>query len=140
MTTFHAQHDCPEQHRSACTHAFAATTSGGACKHAPYHRGRGIRRRAFTLLEVLLALALSMLVLAAVGSALRFYLLAFNSSQANIEESRLARALLCRIADDLRSTIPYAPPDVESMMPSVAGDAAALTGAAEAALGSSEGS
>ncbi len=73
-------------------------------------------RRAFTLLEVLLALGLTLLVLMAVGMAVDFYLRGIETSRANVEEAQLARALLNRIADDLRCAVRYDPINAESLV------------------------
>ena len=62
-------------------------------------------RTGFTLLELMLALALSALVFVAIGMALDLNLRALNTRRANVEESQLARALLRRIADDLRGAV-----------------------------------
>lgn len=55
----------------------------------------------------MLALALSALVFVAIGMALDLNLRALNTRRANVEESQLARALLRRIADDLRGAVVF---------------------------------
>jgi type II secretory pathway pseudopilin PulG len=64
-------------------------------------------RRGITLLELILALALSVIVLAAIGWAIRLHMLSLDSRRAEIEQAQLARAVLKIIADDLRSTVAY---------------------------------
>lgn len=72
------------------------------------------RGHAFTLLELLLALALTSLILVAVGMALDLHLRSYTKRRALIEQSQLARALLHRIAEDIRATIRYEEPDLSS--------------------------
>jgi type II secretory pathway component PulJ len=57
----------------------------------------------FSLLEVLLAMGLVSLVLIALMMAVDFQLRVVDTTRANVEEAQLARVLLHRIADDLRS-------------------------------------
>lgn len=78
----------------------------------PAHSHRG----GFTLLEVLLALLISSLIVAAVAGAIDFQLRAWESGRSEVEETQLARALLRRMADDLRSAVRYQPLDAESML------------------------
>ncbi|MEW4561708.1 hypothetical protein AB1K70_04235 [Bremerella sp. JC770] len=59
----------------------------------------------FTLLEVLLASSLSVLILLALGGAIRFYLFQVTDSQTSIEQAQLARAVMRRMETDLRSAI-----------------------------------
>ena len=75
-----------------------------------------------TLLELILALALSTLILMAVGAAIHLHLRTLDVRRTNVEEAQLARAVLRRMADDLRSAVWYE--QVE--FPSIAG----LTGGA----------
>ena len=63
-------------------------------------------RRGFTLLEVLLAISLTAMVLVAVSMAIDFHLRVLGSGRADVEEAQLARAILQRIAADLRSAVP----------------------------------
>ncbi len=66
-------------------------------------------RRGFTLLEVLLSLGLSVLLLGAIGMAVDFHLRLLDTGRAEVEQAQLARAILRRIADDLRNAIQYNP-------------------------------
>lgn len=106
---------------------------------------RSARRAAFTLLELLLALALTSIILVAVGMALDLHLRSYTKRRAIIEQSQLARALLNRIAEDIRATIRYEEPDLSSYN-SIMGNVSAesLAGidpsALSAAAGSSEAS
>lgn len=75
----------------------------------------------FTLVEVMLALSLVTLVLAVVGIAINTYLGLLDSGRTEVEEGQLARALLRRIADDLRSAVQYDPSRNEKLMSGMMG-------------------
>lgn len=62
-------------------------------------------RSGFTLLEVMLASALSIVVMMAVGGAIRFFLIQVDTSKDAIEQAQLARAVMRTIENDLRSAI-----------------------------------
>ncbi len=78
-------------------------------------------RSAFTLLEVLLAVGISLVVLAALGYMIDFQLRSLDQSRARVEETQLARAVMQRMADDIRSAVRYDPLDFASFMPASAG-------------------
>ncbi len=73
-------------------------------------------RRAFTLLEVILAMALAVIVIGAIGTAVHVNLRAFDSGRRDVEEARLAHALLRRIADDIRGAVQYDPQLAEEIL------------------------
>lgn len=79
-------------------------------------QGAQATRQGFTLLEVLLALGLTLVVLMAVGMAVDFFIRGIETSRAAVEEAQLARALLNRIADDLRSAVRYDPINAEQLL------------------------
>jgi len=64
-------------------------------------------RGGFTLLELLLALALTGLVLFTISMAVDLNMRAFHRRRAAIEQSQLARTLLRIIADDIRGSVAY---------------------------------
>jgi len=72
----------------------------------PRH-GRRLARdaRGFTLLELLLAMALGATLLAGLWSLFSIYTKLFETGQAKVERSQLARALLEQLAEDLQSAI-----------------------------------
>ena len=74
-------------------------------------------KRGFTLIEVMLALALSSLVLMAVATAIDIHLRLLDSGRTQVEEAQLARAVLRRIADDLRSTIRHKSGETAEIVP-----------------------
>lgn len=74
----------------------------------PRSRGRG-SRRAFTLLEVLFALGLSLLLMAAVLSAIELYSQMSTAGRRDVEEAQLVRAILRSMELDIRSATFYNP-------------------------------
>ena len=69
----------------------------------------------FTLLEVVLALGLTVVVMTAIGVAIFLHLRAVDRTRLAIERDQLARILLRRIGDDLRSAVRREPPDDAGM-------------------------
>lgn len=67
---------------------------------------RNSPRAGFTLLEVLLTLLISGVIIAAIAGAIGTYLRVSEVGRAEVERAQLARALLRRIADDLRAAVP----------------------------------
>jgi uncharacterized membrane protein YgcG len=76
---------------------------------------RSFRRVGFTLLEVVLALGLTVVVMSAIGVAIFLHLRAVDHTRLAIERDQLARILLRRIGDDLRSAVRREPPDEAGM-------------------------
>jgi Tfp pilus assembly protein PilV len=70
----------------------------------------------FTLIEVLLSLGLAALVLVALATAVDVHLRCVDAGRTHVEEAQLARALLHRIADDLRNLAVANPVTVEGVM------------------------
>jgi len=70
-------------------------------------RSAARQQNALTLLEVILALALSVFVLAAIAWAIQLHLRALDTRRGDVEEAQLARAVLKLIADDLHSVVAY---------------------------------
>jgi len=67
------------------------------------------KRKAFTLLEVILAISLTGVVIVLLTTALELLLTLVETSRARIESSQVARGVLNRIASDLRAARFYAP-------------------------------
>lgn len=82
-------------------------------------RRRAVRNRGFTLLEVVLSLSIALVVLAAVALAIDLHLRVVDRGRVEVEQAQLARAVLRRMADDLRSAIRYEPIDFDALVPSV---------------------
>lgn len=89
-----------------------------------------VNRRGFTLLEVVLAIALSGAVMALLTTAINLFLIRADSGRARVETAQLARNLLGMIADDLRATR-YVVPDSGG-----AGGAGGQGGGSQASRGS----
>ena len=73
------------------------------------------RRRGFTLLEAILSVALTAIIASLIASAISFHLRQLTLRRTQIEEAQLARAVLRRIADDLRATVVYRPADFSTV-------------------------
>jgi prepilin-type N-terminal cleavage/methylation domain-containing protein len=84
--------------------------------------------RAFTLLEVLLALALALLVVSAVGMAINLQMRLLNSGRSEVEQAQLARAILRRIADDLHNAVQYNAPPTSSQSSGSSSSSSASSG------------
>jgi prepilin-type N-terminal cleavage/methylation domain-containing protein len=72
-------------------------------------------RCGFTLFELILAIALSAMLLALIGAAINLYLVRVDASRARLEEAQLARSVLAMIADDLRASFVYQPQDTSEV-------------------------
>lgn len=81
-------------------------------------------RQAFSLLELILAIGLSIALVALLGMAINLHLVRLESSQSTILQAQLARAVLHRIADDLRGATTAPTQDVAELM--AAAEAAGL--------------
>jgi type II secretory pathway component PulJ len=68
-------------------------------------RSRRPRSAAFTLLEILLATALSFVLLATLWGLFGLYTNLFDKGQQRVESSQLVRSLMQQISDDLRAAI-----------------------------------
>ncbi len=79
--------------------------------HPRFHRRSG-----FTLLEVMLALGLTVVVIAVVTMSVNGTLKLVDHGRAKTERDQLARAILTRIGDDVRSVLRYQPFDASGMM------------------------
>ena len=73
-------------------------------------------RPAFTLLEVILSLALSVLLLGSLTWAIQLNLKATTSGRNDVERAQLARAALDRMAADIRGAVWYDPIDPNSLV------------------------
>src|ERR1043166_3001461 len=72
-------------------------------------------RAGFTLLEVVLALGLAVMVMALVGSEVYTTLRLVDSGRTKTEKEQLARAIVNKIAEDLRATVRYQPFDANGV-------------------------
>ncbi len=95
--------------------------SGGPGRYRPDWL---LRDRGFTLLEVIVALGLVAILLAALGAAVDFHYRVVQKARAQVEEAQLARTLLERIAQDIRGAVPYDPVNFEKLIPGLVTQAA----------------
>lgn len=91
-------------------------------------------RRGVSLLEVILALALASVFMIALVSVIHLQTRAISRGRTEVEQAQLARTLLHRIADDLRSTLAHRAVDVSGVKEFLENatniDAAAILGSA----------
>jgi hypothetical protein len=69
----------------------------------------------YTLLEVIISLALATLIVMLIGMAIDAHVTISQRGRAKVEQAQLARSVFRLIGDDLRSTILYAPLDFSSI-------------------------
>lgn len=69
-----------------------------------------MRRRAFTLMEIILAIALMSVVMYLLTTATEMFMIRIESSRGRVESAQVARTLLDRMAADLVAARLYAPP------------------------------
>lgn len=86
-------------------------------------------RNAFTLLEILLALGLTVVVLTIIFSAVYQYLFVLTRQQARIERQQVARGVMRMISDDLGGAIQYKPEDYSALENLIASQSLAGFGA-----------
>jgi hypothetical protein len=87
----------------------------------------------YTLLEVVLALGLTVVVMTAIGTAIFLHLRSVDHTRITIERDQLARTLMRRIGDDVRSAVrrePFDDAGLKSLMESAKNAAGSLGGAA----------
>jgi prepilin-type N-terminal cleavage/methylation domain-containing protein len=74
-----------------------------------------MRRRGFTLFELILAIALSATLLGLIGTAVNLYLMRMDAGRNRVEEAQLARSILSTIAADIRATTVYQTQDISTV-------------------------
>ena len=75
----------------------------------------GLTHRGFTLLEVMLAVSLSILVIAAIASAVHLNVNVLQRQQVRIEQAQVARSVMMIISSDIRAAFQYKPADVTGL-------------------------
>lgn len=73
------------------------------------------RRAAFTLFELIVAIALASVLLALIGTAINLYLTRTDRDRTRVEEAQLARSVLTMIADDIRAATVYQKQDTSAI-------------------------
>lgn len=76
---------------------------------------RSKKRSAYTLLELLLALGLTVVVIGMIASAIQLYIVALTRQQAKIERKQIARSVITMISNDLRAGIQYKAADYSGL-------------------------
>ena len=119
---------------------FKSPSLAGRGKGRDFSPGQGVNRcqsiprplpsreGGFTLMEIVLAIALSSVVMYLLMTAIELYMVRVDSSRSRVESAQLARTLLDQIAADLTATRLYAPP--KSVMGGGQGDGAGTGGGA----------
>jgi len=79
------------------------------------HKNRVSRRRGYTLLEVLLALGLTVVIFAAIAAGIRLHLVSIARQQLKIEQRQIARSLLHTIGNDIRAAVLYRATDYSGL-------------------------
>lgn len=101
------------------------------------HPGQGVR--GFTLTEVLIALTLSLVIMAAVYSALSLHWRFTSTGRVDQERMQLVRAIATRIERDLRSVVYVAPPMAASDATGAADTTGSTSGGSSSGTGSGSG-
>lgn len=91
-----------------------------------------VRPAGFTLLELLLALALTAVVSILIGGLVQLFLVNGTRGRDSVRQSQMARAILNMISEDVRSTVRYYPYDTSGLQQMLGG---ALNNAVGGALG-----
>jgi hypothetical protein len=78
-------------------------------------QARRSTRAAFTLFELILAVALAAVLLTLIGTAINLYLMRVDADRTRVEEAQLARSVLTMIADDIRASTVYQKQDTSAI-------------------------
>ncbi|MDG2223253.1 MAG: prepilin-type cleavage/methylation domain-containing protein [Rubripirellula sp.] len=95
---------------------------------------RTTRSSAFTLLELILTLSMSVVLMALVGGAMQFYARDMNVRDLDIRQTQLAAAVMQMLEDDLRATLHTEPVDTAPLAELLAATGS-ITGGDEAPTG-----
>jgi prepilin-type N-terminal cleavage/methylation domain-containing protein len=66
-----------------------------------------VSKRGFTLLELILSLALTAVIAGIIGSLIQLYLTGQETGRDSVRQAQMARAILNMIAEDVRTTVRY---------------------------------
>lgn len=72
-------------------------------------------RRGFTLLELILALALSVVIMSAIATSIFVCVSTLTEQQKEIENKQVARNVVAMVSNDLRAALQYKPADVSGL-------------------------
>ena len=73
------------------------------------------RKSGFTLLELMLSLALTAVVTVLIGSLVQNYLINQAVGRERVRQAQLSRSILNMIAEDIRTTVRYQPFDTKGL-------------------------
>jgi prepilin-type N-terminal cleavage/methylation domain-containing protein len=107
-----AKTDRRRRQRTSSVCAQAAREPAGFAKGQKWPRTPSAlsgSRQAFTLIEVILAVALSLVLVLAIGSAVDLYRRMTTAAQDDLSEMRLVRAVFNKFENDIRSVVPPQP-------------------------------
>lgn len=105
-----------------------------AAKRLPVSRRTLSQRRGLSLLELVLALTLSVVVIGLVSMALRFQLQTFEQRRDRLDQASLGRAILRHISDDLRCALANRPIDLQGVSTVTSNATQSLPGASDLGL------
>ena len=93
--------------------------------HSKSYRDMGTRSRSgFTLLELMLSLALTAVVTILIGSLVQNYLINQAVGRERVRHAQLSRSILNMIAEDIRTTVRYQPFDTKGLTELLSGGGA----------------
>lgn len=102
-----------------------------------HRRSKGHSRRGFTLLELILSLALCAVIAGLIGSLVQIYLINQETGRDSVQQSQMARAILNMIAEDVRTSVRYQSFDTSGLQELLSGSGG---GGSTSGSGSSGGS
>ena len=97
------------------------------------------QRYAFTLLELILSLALTAVIAGLIGSLIQLYLVNQETGRDSVRQAQMARAILNMIAEDVRTTVRYQKFDTSGLVQLLSTDTGSSGGGASGGGGSGGG-
>jgi len=100
----------------------------------------GQRRKGFTLLELILSLALCAVIAGLIGTLVQIYLINQETGRDSVQQSQMARAILNMIAEDVRTSVRYQSFDTSGLQELLSGSSGGGSPGDGASAGSPTGS
>ncbi len=97
------------------------------------------KRGAFTLLELILSLALTAVIAGLIGGLIQLYLVNQQTGRDSVRQAQMARAILNMIAEDIRTTVRYQQFDTSGLMQLLSTDTGSGGGGGGASGGAAAG-
>ena len=82
-------------------------------------------RRGFSLLELILALALSVIVMGLIITSIRLYMFQLERRRVEIEQQHISRGVVRMVSEDMRSAVQYKAQNVSPLEDLIASQALA---------------